>query len=108
MPKQREATVVFTVRFPTSFVEEEAGRVVALCAPLDVMSQGATRQEAKRNLVAAVQLFVKTCFELGTLNQVLKECGGKIGREAPTKPDWLVIDVPLPLVARQHAETRTD
>jgi len=108
MPKQRESAFVFTVRFPTSFVEEEAGRVVALCATLDVMSQGATRQEAKRNLVAAVQLFVESCFERGFLDQVLKECGGKIGRESPSKPDWLVIDVPLPLVGYQHAETRAN
>lgn len=108
MAKQREATFVFTIRFPTSFVEEKPGRVVALCTPLDVMSQGATRQEAKRNLVAAVQLFVESCFERGTLDQVLKECGGKIGREDPTKPDWLVIDVPLPLVAQHHAGSRAN
>ena len=108
MLKQREANFVFTIRFPTSFVEEEAGRVVALCATLDVMSQGATRQEAKRNLVAAVQLFVESCFERGTLKQILKKCGGKIGREAPTKPDWFVIDVPLPLVAQQYAETHAN
>ncbi len=108
MPKQREAAFVFTIRFPTSFVEEGAGRVVALCATLDIMSQGATREEAKRNLVASVQLFVESCFERGTLDQVLKECGGKIGREAPTKPDWFVIDVPLPLVAQQYAETHAN
>ncbi len=108
MPKQRETTFVFTIRFPTSFIEEEADRVVALCATLDVMSQGANRQEAKRNLVAAVELFVESCFERGVLDRVLKECGGKIGREAPTKPHWLIIDVPMPLVAQQHAETRTN
>ncbi len=108
MLKQREPSLVFTIRFPASFVEQEVGRVVALCATLDVMSQGATRLEAKRNLVAAVELFVESCFERGVLDRVLKECGGKIGREAPTKPHWLVIDVPMPLVAQQHAETRTN
>lgn len=108
MPEQREATAVFTIRFPSSFVKEEVGRVVALCATLDVMSQGATRQEAKRHLVEAVQLFVESCFERGTLDRVLKKCGGRIRREAPTKPHWLVIDVPLPLVAQQHAESRAN
>jgi predicted RNase H-like HicB family nuclease len=108
MLKQHEPSLVFTIRFPASFVEEEVGRVVALCAPLDVMSQGATRQEAKRHLVEAVELFVASCFDRGTLDRVLKKCGGKVRREAPTKPHWLVIDVPLPLVAQQHVESRTN
>jgi len=108
MLKQREPSSVFTIRFPASFVEQEVGTVVALCAPLDVMSQGATRQEAKRHLVEAVQLFVESCFERGTLNRILKKCGGKIAREDPSKPHWFVIDVPLPLVDQQHAESRAN
>jgi len=31
--------------------------------------------EAKKNLVDALLLFVTTCFEMGTLDAVMKECG---------------------------------
>lgn len=108
MTDEVTAVVHFSIRFPTAFAKEEGGRVVALCLPLDVMSQGATEQEARSNLAEAVQLFIESCFERGTLEQVLKECGGKIERQGPVKPDWFEVKVPLSLVAQQHAETRAD
>ena len=42
-------------------------------------SQGcrATEEEAANNLNEAVQIFLSTCYEMGTLNAVLKECGLK-------------------------------
>ncbi len=108
MAEEVTAVVDFSIRFATAFAEEECGRVVALCVPLDVMSQGATEQEARKNLTEAVQLFIESCFERGTLEQVLKECGGKIEHQGPDRPDWLEVKVPLSLVAQQHAETRAD
>jgi len=107
MVKEVTAVVNFSIRFATAFAED-GGRIVALCPPLDVMSQGATEHEARENLAEAVQLFIESCFERGTLDQVLKECGGKIERHAPTKTDWLEVNVPLSLVTQQNAEARTD
>ena len=44
-------------------------------APLDIYSQGDTRDDAVTNLVEAVQLFVESCIERGTLKAVLTESG---------------------------------
>ena len=48
---------------------------VARATPLDVMSCGATSEEAHRNLEEAVAVFVKTASAHGTLSEVLEECG---------------------------------
>lgn len=48
---------------------------ISSCRPLDVHSQGKTKQEAERNLVNALASFLISCFERGTLDEVLKESG---------------------------------
>ena len=53
----------------------DTGLYVSHCDPLDVCSQGDTEEEAVENLIEAVQIFLSTCYEMGTLNEVLKECG---------------------------------
>ena len=55
--------------------DPETGLYVSHCYPLDVCSQGDTEEEAANNLNEAVQIFLSTCYEMGTLNAVLKECG---------------------------------
>jgi predicted RNase H-like HicB family nuclease len=47
---------------------------VSICPILDVASQGCTKQEAKENLQEAIHLFMETCFEMGTLMQVMQDC----------------------------------
>ncbi len=46
---------------------------VASCLPLDVHSQGRTREEAHQNLADAVLFFVESCIHRGTLGDVLRE-----------------------------------
>ena len=46
-------------------------------APLDIYSQGDTRRDAVTNLLEAVQLFVESCIERGTLRAVLADLGTK-------------------------------
>jgi len=76
------------------------------CPPLDVHSQGRTEQEALANLAEALQLFVESCYERGTLEQVFKECGFTVDRDGPPEQEDLHwIDVPLSLVA-QNAQAR--
>ena len=72
---------------------------LASCPLLDVHSQGDTEEQAKRNLVDALVLFFISCFERGTLDNVLKECG--FTPIISTEPDGLeppddFIDVPIP------------
>jgi predicted RNase H-like HicB family nuclease len=44
----------------TAIIEREGEGYVALCAELDIGSQGETVEAARRNLVEAVELFLET------------------------------------------------
>lgn len=44
----------------TAVIEREGDGYVSLCPELDVASQGDTVEEAKRNLVEAIELFLET------------------------------------------------
>ena len=48
-----------TVKQLTAIIEREDNDYVALCPELDVASQGHTVEEARRNLVEAVELFLE-------------------------------------------------
>ena len=48
-----------TRRF-TAVVEHEEDAFVALCPDLDIASQGSTVEEARANLVEAIELFFET------------------------------------------------
>lgn len=52
--------------------DEEVGQYVSVCPALDLYSQGDTEAQAISNIQEAVSLFLETCYELGTLNQVLQ------------------------------------
>lgn len=66
--------VQFTALMPIVY-KRSKGRVVASCPPLDLHSQGRIKKEAKDNLEEALSLFFLSCFERGTLEDVLKQCG---------------------------------
>jgi predicted RNase H-like HicB family nuclease len=44
----------------TGIIEKEGSGYVALCPELDIASQGETVEEARQNLVEAVELFLET------------------------------------------------
>jgi predicted RNase H-like HicB family nuclease len=44
----------------TGIIEREGDGYVALCPELDIASQGSTVEEARRNLVEAIELFFET------------------------------------------------
>jgi predicted RNase H-like HicB family nuclease len=44
----------------TAVIEREGDGYVALCPELDIASQGNTVEEAKRNLVEAIELYLDT------------------------------------------------
>ncbi len=52
-----------TTRQFTALIEREGDGFVALCPEVDVASQGATVEEAKRNLQEALELFFETASE---------------------------------------------
>ena len=44
----------------TALIEREDDAYIALCPELDIASQGATVEEARTNLVEAIELFFET------------------------------------------------
>ena len=54
---------------------EEGTVIIAHCVPLDVSSCGNDLQEARRNIRDVVTEFIRTCEELGTLEELLEESG---------------------------------
>ena len=96
-------TVIFEMKVPFR-VDKEGDFYVASCPPLDVVSQGDTEQKARDNLKEALTLFVETAYEMGTLHQVLIDCGlTPRGEEVIVDADEIsMLDVPLCLIARDN------
>ena len=108
-----EATVEFTFKLPIKLVKKRS-HYVASCPILDVVSQGETEAKAKKNLKEALSLFFVSCFERGTLDAVLKQCGFKAmtppqqarPKAAANQQDY--INIPIPFLVKQdpHAACR--
>ena len=104
-----EITVQFSAKLPVKFTKRK-NWVVASCPILDVHSQGETERKARKNLAEALSLFFVSCFERGTLDSVLKDCGFMAVRP-PTPPtksrlsreDY--INVPIPFLVKQDSQT---
>jgi predicted RNase H-like HicB family nuclease len=63
-------------RLPIQY-EKRQKWYVASCPILDVVSQGDTKHKAKANLREALIAFLETCIEIGSIGDVLAECGFK-------------------------------
>lgn len=61
----------------TAYIRQEDGVYVVRCPMLGVSTYGKTIDEAKENIADATRGFLQTCYEMGTLNDVLLECGFK-------------------------------
>ena len=48
---------------------------IAQCPELDFVSQGPTRDEAKKNLIEVIEIQFEEMAEMGTLEDYLDECG---------------------------------
>ncbi len=54
---------------------EEDGQYVARANPFSVMTCGSTKQEAQDALLEALELFLETTRDMGTLEDILLESG---------------------------------
>lgn len=81
-------------------VREDGAYFIAVCPPLDVFSQGETEESALVNLAEALQLFIESCYQRGTLEDVLKDCCFKPGNSGGFQESGRMVRVPLPLVAQ--------
>ncbi len=52
-----------TIKELTAIIEREGDGYVALCPELDIASQGDTIEEARSNLIEALELFYETASE---------------------------------------------
>ncbi len=91
--------VTFNASLPIN-IKKEGKHCISWCPVLDVWSQGKTKAEAKKNITEATQLFLINCYERGTLDKVLKECGfaaakGSLPKNKRTQEE---ITVPLPFI----------
>ncbi len=66
--------VVFSFQVPVEFKKTKRG-YIASCAALDVHSQGGNKRECVENIKEALALFLMSCFQRGTLDKVLTDCG---------------------------------
>lgn len=93
--------IVFTVSLPFT-IKKDGNYYISYCEVLDVWSQGKTQKKAEENLTEAVRLFLMNCFERGTLDKVLKECGFVPSKKSTIKKQQIKskkkISVPLPFV----------
>jgi len=98
------ATITFRLPFR---VEREDDVWIASCDALDVVSQGDNREDAGHMLSEALQLFLESCLERGTLEDVLRESGFEPAGGKPVSDEIEgeeYLDVPLNLlVARRDA-----
>ena len=94
MPK-----VFFQVRVPFK-VKKKGNVYVSSCDVLDVHTQGYSEREAKENLIEALRLFIITCYERGTLGEVLRDCGFQpIKTQMKPIKDDKFVTVPIPFSA---------
>jgi predicted RNase H-like HicB family nuclease len=76
----------------TAQIWQEGNQYVAHAMPLDIMSSGATPEEARRALHEAVDLFLKTALDVGTLNEILEESGYVHAADHWVSPTWVSVE----------------
>lgn len=74
----------------TAQIWKEGKMYVSYCPELDVSSCGKTPEEAKKNLLEAVELFLEETKKMGTLKEILKESGfTKENQRRWKAPEWV-------------------
>jgi len=79
--------IEFTVQ-----IWKESNQYIAHATPLDVVSSGATPENARNALKEAVRLFLDTAIEMGTLEEILNECGYESSGNNWVSPPWIAIE----------------
>jgi predicted RNase H-like HicB family nuclease len=91
---------LFSLTLPVT-VKKKAKAYISSCPCLDVYSQGRTEEEAEKNLGEALKLFLVSCYERGTLDEALKECGFTPEmKTARSQTRGKSITIPIPLHAK--------
>jgi len=85
-------------------ISREGKWFISRCPALDIVSQGATVEETKEMINDAIELFISSCIERGTLREVLKDCGWKmveqsfVKKQAPSQKINDYVTIPFPMI----------
>ena len=71
---------------------KEGNQYITHAMPLDVMSAGPSPEEARKALDEAVRLFLATAADMGTLEEILQECGYEFRQGGWVSPSWVAIE----------------
>lgn len=71
---------------------KEGEQFIAHAMPLDVASSGPTPEAARQALDEAVQLFIDTAADHGTLQEVLEEAGYWQEGKQWCSPSWVAVE----------------
>lgn len=94
------------VKLIGEITKEERGMYSSYCPALDVFSQGATKTEAKNNLIEVVQLMIEVHLEEGTFAKWLKKQGFRTvpqkltaknrrrKKATPPSPNTSIVNIP--------------
>ena len=83
----------------TTQIWKEGKVYVSYAKELDVSSFGKTVKEARNNLIEAVECFLETAEEMGTLDQILEEAGYVRKKTIWKAPEVISLEktrIPLP------------
>ena len=76
----------------TVHIFKEGEMYVAYVPELDLSSCGATDDEARKNVRDAVQGFLETSADMGTLHEILEEAGYQKEGEIWQAPEFVSLD----------------
>lgn len=99
--------------------DDETRAYVMYCPTLDIYTAAPTRSECKATMRSAAILFIRTCYNRGMLDQVLRQRGlqrsASSAPHSPLKGDYIAIterpeefksfpfEVPIELLAAQQS-----
>ena len=97
--------ILFDIKVTFGVKPDEVG-FVSHCPELDVFSQGKTEKSAIENLQEAIELFIETCYECGTLIDVLRENGYEFSKKHTPNKNEQIMTIPFSLVS--HGQTHAN
>ena len=80
-------TIELEVNLKAYVRRETSRRWIATCPQIDVVTQGATGDQAKACLQEAVELWFESCIERGVLDQALREANFRPSLRAAASSD---------------------
>lgn len=84
---EKELNIDYTVQ-----IWLEGQHYTAHAMPIDVMSSGLSPDEARQAVDEVVHLFLVTAKDMGTLDEILEECGYSHQKQYWMSPSWIAIE----------------